>query len=268
MVHMRIIGGAVILSLVVAACGGADTGDTTTTDTVPLTTAPTTTVTTVPATSTTATPTTATPTTAPTTSTTVADRDDAVAGEPFDLGPQAGDELGVVGVEADDVLNVRAGPGVANEIIEILDPTAIGIVATGRNRLLTESIWYEIEVGGDTGWVSSRYVAYVGLTDDVTAQIIEQMGERPTAETMLDLGALVAEHVAGEEVDVRFSLTVAPTVGDLGEVTYDVVGLPDDSVLGVRLHIFGEPGDDGFGLRTVEQTILCRRGVTIDGLCI
>lgn len=30
-------------------------------------------------------------------------------------------------------------------------------------------------------------------------------------------------------------------VGDLGEVTFDVVGLGDDAMVGLRVHAFGEP---------------------------
>ena len=57
-------------------------------------------------------------------------------------------------------------------------------------------------------------------------------------------------------------------VGDLGEVTYDVIGFPDDSVTGVRLHVFGEPSGNGFVLRTVESTTLCARGATGGRLCL
>jgi hypothetical protein len=63
-------------------------------------------------------------------------------------------------------------------------------------------------------------------------------------------------------------MSVAPTVGDLGEVTYDVIGLGDDAVYGYRLHVFGEPVTDGFSLRTVERTYLCSRGVDADELCV
>ncbi|HUL99472.1 MAG TPA: hypothetical protein VLU24_08665, partial [Mycobacterium sp.] len=68
----------------------------------------------------------------------------------------------------------------------------------------------------------------------------------------------------------RATVTVAPTtVGDLGEVTYDVVGFPDDAIAGERLHILGTPGDR-FTLEKVEATSLCRRGVSGDspGLCV
>ena len=60
-----------------------------------------------------------------------------------------------------------------------------------------------------------------------------------------------------------------PTVGDLGEITVDVVGFPDDSVLGARLRVFAEPdpGGESFTVRTVESTTLCRRAVS-EGLCV
>ena len=64
-------------------------------------------------------------------------------------------------------------------------------------------------------------------------------------------------------------VSVAPTVGDLGEVTYDVVGLGDDSLGGYRLHIFGQPTDSGggFSLMAIEATAMCQRAVH-DGLCV
>lgn len=55
--------------------------------------------------------------------------------------------------------------------------------------------------------------------------------------------------------------------GDLGEVTWEVLGLADDSVWGLRLHVFGTPVPDGFSLKSVEQTDLCLRGGSPDGFC-
>jgi hypothetical protein len=87
---------------------------------------------------------------------------------------------------------------------------------------------------------------------------------------MEQLGQIVAASQAStDDPESRITLTVAPTVGDLGEVTFDVVGLADDSVLGVRLHVFGDPsGGAGFVLDTVELTVLCGRGGGGDGLCV
>jgi hypothetical protein len=193
-----------------------------------------------------------------------------VPGEPVELGPAAGEVLGVVGVAFDDVLNVRAAPGVDQRIVARLEPLADDVVATGAARLLGRSIWLEVTVDGTTGWANSAFLAWLGDTDDATSQIIDALGERPSAETMLDLGRVIAETAASDEPPSRITVTVAPAVGDLGEVTYDVVGLPDDSVFGVRLHVFGRPleGGEGFSLASVERTLLCGRGVTDDGLCV
>ena len=95
---------------------------------------------------------------------------------------------------------------------------------------------------------------------------------------MLDLGLIVAETMASDEPPSRIVLSVAPIVFEaLGEMTVDVVNIGDDSVLGFRLGVFADAGDDWmsenpgpFTLRSVERTILCytSRGVTEDGLCL
>ena len=75
----------------------------------------------------------------------------------------------------------------------------------------------------------------------------------------------------------RSAVSVAPIVFEaLGEIMIDVLNIGDDSVLGFRLGIFADAGDDWmsenpgpFTLRSVESTVLCytSRGVTEDGLC-
>jgi hypothetical protein len=184
--------------------------------------------------------------------------------------PEAGDVLGVVGVAHDDVLNVRAVPGAEATIVGTLEPLADDVVALGRSRQLPGSIWTEVQAGGATGWVNSSFVAYLGGVDDITSQVIEDIGETPMAETMTSLGLLVAATLASDDPPPRIVMVAPPTVGDLGEVTYDVIRVGDDAVRGTRLHVFGRPSEDGesFILKSVESTTLCGRGVTEDGLCI
>ena len=45
-------------------------------------------------------------------------------------------------------------------------------------------------------------------------------------------------------------------MSDLGEITVDVIGFPDDAQLGERLHVFAEPdpGGESFTVRSVEST--------------
>lgn len=187
-------------------------------------------------------------------------------GEVFEMFPYEGADLAVVGVQQSDVLNVRVGPGANFTVINELSPTETGLVATGHNRLVEDGIWVEVEVGGDTGWVSGQYVLQMGSVDDVTAEL----GELPTGGDLLDIAKAVGELRASDDPPSRIVVVEDPTVGDLGEVTIDVIGLGDDSVGGERLHIFAAPGEgsEGFVVKSVERTTLCSRGVTEDLLCL
>ncbi len=248
------------MALLVAACGG-DAADTTTTilDTSTTTAAPSTT-TTEPTTTTTTAPTTTT--TAPQATTTT------LAGEPIDFGPREGDVVMVIGVRHDDVLNLRAGPGADQPIVGEIPPTFTDLVALGNTRDLDPSFWIEVDYEGTTGWVHMGFIGYQGDTTDETSRLISELGERPVERTMTDLGELVAAQYASEDEQGSDIVQVTPvTTGDLAEVTYDVIGLADDAVRGVRIHVFAEQVDGGFSLRNVELTAICGRGVDEDLLC-
>ena len=188
-------------------------------------------------------------------------------GEPFEGFADNGDVLSVIGVADDDVLNMRAAPGIDQDIVATAAPTADNLVATGRARSLPNSIWYEVTLGAETGWVSLSFVAFAGSVDDATAQFFDG-ADSIVAETMTDLGAAVAAEFASQDPPSRITQSVAPVVGDLHEVIYDVVGLGDDAVAGFRLHIFGVPNEEGEGfvLFRIERTTFCTRGVVGD-LC-
>jgi hypothetical protein len=268
-----------VLALLLAACGGSDAGNATTVPNDPSTTIafpdtttlpPSTTTTTQPTTTTAPTTTTVPSTTTEPSPTTTAPADEPT-GAAVDFGPAAGDVLGVIGVAHDDVLNVRRGPGTGYEVVATLDPMSHDVVAAGNTwRMPSGSYWIEVDAEGKEGWVNLAYVAYLADTTDITAYAVEELGELPGAETMLELGMLIADALApvDGEFDVDVVASVAPTVGDLGEITFDVVGSGDDSVRGVRLHVFGTPSEsgEGFVLKSVEATPFCDRGVA-DGVC-
>lgn len=191
----------------------------------------------------------------------------ALPGEPIDIGPSEADVVAVVGVRHDDVLHLRAAPGPDEDSLATLDPLADDLVAQGQSRKLEDSVWYLVSVDGRAGWVNGSYVQYLGGVDDVTSMVIDQIGSTPRAATMQELGRIVAEQRASIEPASRITMTVPASLGSLGEVTYDVVGLGDDSIGGFRLHVFGTPDEDDFVLESVEQTVLCWRGVS-DGLCV
>lgn len=244
---LRLQAPLLVLTLVLAACGDgngevstATTGSSTTTTTTATTT----------------------PTTAPV--------DDAsLPGERVEIFPYEGDELMVVGVAADDKLNVRSGPGVEFDVILALDPLARDFVATGHNRRTGQSsFWAQIRVEGQTGWVNTVYILMPGQTEDFTSRLWPDPSDRPSARSMVELGRQVAQRRADTpQSDVV--VVDGPSVGDLAEITMDVIGIGDDAVGGERLVIFAEVEDGGrrFRVRSVELTTLCARAVTDDGLC-
>lgn len=242
----------IMLSLVAAACAVETSVPSTSTSSS--TTSVVETTTTIPPTSTT--------TSLPTTTT-------ELRGDPVEGGPQRGAVLAVVGVAHDDVLNLRAAPGADQPILAGIPPTYEEIVALGETRSLP-AWWVKVVYEDTVGWVNLSFLAFIGATSDVTAAILDQLGGSLEAATMTELGAEVAAAAASDDPPSDIVVVVDETVGDLGEITYDVIGLGDDSVAGVRLHIFGEPTTGGFSLRTVEMTALCQpvRGVDDDGLCV
>ena len=189
-------------------------------------------------------------------------------GEPFDLFvPQDGEMVSVVGVAHDDVLNIREGPGVSYAIVGTLAPTADDVAGTGVGRILESSIWWKVVALGTEGWVNASFVSRTGDVVDLTSIVVDGLGEIPAAETMMELGLIVATELASVDPASDIVMSVAPSAGDVGEVTYDILGFGDDSFAGYRLHIFGQSIEGEFSLMAVEATELCTRGTTAEGLC-
>jgi hypothetical protein len=192
-------------------------------------------------------------------------------GERVETFPYEGAQLAVVGVAADDTLNVRSGPGTEFDVVFDLDPMAMNATATGHNRSVGEAgFWSEIAVDGQTGWANTAHLLQPGQVSDITAALFPTPADRPKAKTMLELGQTVARLRASDDPESDIVVVDQPTVDDLGEITVDIIGLGDDSLGGERLKIFAEPGPDGesFTVRTVEATTFCSRGVTDDRLCV
>lgn len=182
-------------------------------------------------------------------------------------------EAGVTGVEADDVLNVRSLPGPDQQIVERLAPLRTGVALTGRARMVGDAAWYEIRADDTVGWVHSAFIDLVAGTTDITAEV-RDANLPPTAASMRELAEQVVRargldegyqlvwgprRVSGvsAEEQRRVVISDGPRVGDLGEITVDVIDTFDDSVAAERLTIFGQPAGDGFSLRSVERTLFC-----------
>jgi hypothetical protein len=205
------------------------------------------------------------------TGTTQSSNDAALPGEGQDIYPYQGAKLAVVGVAADDTLKVRSGPGTEFNVVFELRPTAMNATATGHNRSVPDAGWWsEIAVDGRTGWANTAFLLQPGQVDDITAALFPTPAERPTAESMAELGRTVARVRAGDASEAEIVVVDGPRTGDVGEISVDIIGLGDDSTGGERLHIFAEPGSDrrSFTVRSVEATTLCSRAVTPDRLCV
>jgi len=211
-----------------------------------------------------------TTTEATSTSTTADDPGGELPGEVIEIYPYEGASLAVVGVERDDTLAVRTGPGTDFDVVTELSPLATGVIATGHNRQVTDAIWAEVEAEGGTGWADVRYLLQLGATDDVTESLVDADGQLPAGETMVDVAGAVAERRASTEPPSRTAVIEDPEVGELGSITVDVIGLGDDALGGERLHILAEPVPEGeaFVVQSVQRLALCSRGVTDDGLCV
>ena len=223
-------------------------------------------------------------------------------GESYEFGPPAGAGLAVVGVAHDSALNVRDIPNgeviarLDNVMDGVRDPAVYarqadsddiiatvdlqsGIVATGNTRKLPTTIWHELRVGDLLGWASGSYLAPLGADRDATAEVVEALGGTPTADTLSDLGLQVSALFASTgEVQSQTTVSSRPGVFEaVGDVTLDVLGLPDDAVRGYRINITADAGEDWtqddpgpFTLRSATVTPICdsHRGVSEEGLCL
>ena len=210
-----------------------------------------------------------------------------LAGDAIGFGPAAGDRLIVVAVDFDDVLNVRDQPmgaiiamldiirGELEDRLWVLRPDSSvaaylvddAVVATGRARSLPRSTWYEVTVGGYTGWASAAYLAYPATVEDVTEEVIRAAGGVPEAASMDELVRIVVEalgpRISGEPVTV----SGPGWFEGLAEVEIDLV-VRGSRHFGQRLYIAADADidwDDTYEiidtrLRTVTLQTLCTRG--------
>jgi len=123
----------------------------------------------------------------------------------------------VTGVDADDVLNVRSGAGVANEIVATLAPDAAGITHTGATERVDTASWWEIlTADGGRGWANAEFLsvqravaADTRLAEEMTAQA--ELFLRSFAPAAAVDYALPDPHPAGIEIGGIGVFADAPT---------------------------------------------------------
>lgn len=117
---------------------------------------------------------------------------DQVAAEPSQIiaPDDAWDELEepwfVYGVDSDDVLNVRSGPGADSDVIFELDPTA-KVLRYSEVVFNDADRWGPVAVGSGVGWVN---LAFLRPVPSVSTPTVEGEPSLPVAELELVIGAL------------------------------------------------------------------------------
>ena len=122
--------------------------------------------------------------------------------------------LAVIGVDADDTLNVRSGPGVTNDVIGELSPFFVGVRWLDDDPVPVGSdVWLPVATSDVTGWVNARFVTPVEAEGPVGEALLRAAGEirlalssNETHQRMADL----ATDLFGTEVVVSTDAFVAP----------------------------------------------------------
>ena len=180
--------------------------------------------------------------------------------------------------DPDGGLNMRSAPGPTNSI---LNTFARGkeLITTGECTPVGTTEWWQVTTsdGGETGWVSSRFLTDTPVESMELGARIEDPDLDGLASESLDatIDLLADRYGFGGDRVVTF-IDGAGADAQGGSATYEVTGLKDDAIGGYRFEIDyffvkSEPqaleiiGIDPF--RVTTQAI-CNRGVTPDGLCI
>lgn len=170
---------------------------------------------------------------------------------PTELSPPIGPSLGmfaVVDVASDDLLNVRAQPGVAHAVVGTIPSYGIDVDVHAGGQEVGDSWWLPVHYQGVSGWVNSRYLSrQVGRVPEAIAARASQAIMALKKRDLAELSGLVHP-----DKGVRFSpyAYVQAVVG--GDLVFNAAQLPDlwnDATI-YRWGVYdgsGEPIDLTFG---------------------
>ena len=145
---------------------------------------------------------------------------------PTELAPPIGPSLGVfavVDVAGDDVLNVRARPGVAHPIVGTIPSSGMDVEVYAGGQEVGDSWWVPVQYQGLSGWVNSNYLArQVGRVPEAIAARASQAIMALKTRDLAKLSGLVHP-----DKGVRFSpyTYVRAAVG--GDVVFSAGQIPD-----------------------------------------
>jgi hypothetical protein len=127
----------------------------------------------------------------------------------------------VILVASDDVLKVRSGPGVENDVVTNLSPTATGVALTGRESHSGSSTWVEIVTDGGAGWVNEHFPAEPDsaanpFSEDLGIDLVDELaavfaGRGDLTETASRRGIFVTHHDRARAFTSLDTLLTDPT---------------------------------------------------------
>lgn len=178
--------------------------------------------------------------------------------------PAVTDEVAVIGLAGGESLDIHALPGLDQPVIGMVPAGAADVIVLGDAFETADGVtWWLVRYESTQGWVQPE-VAFVGATRNSTGRLQIALGDRGFD----DLDALaiaVAEEYAATATDAQIAVVSSTTAPP--RVTVDVVGFDDDAVAGVRLIVVGAGPAGRVQVESVQEIPLCRRGVTVEGLC-
>ncbi|MEM9135381.1 MAG: hypothetical protein AAF962_01185 [Actinomycetota bacterium] len=186
-----------------------------------------------------------------------------IPGDPFDIGPQEGDRLDVVGVAFDDELNFRVLPDPGSTIVDSVAPEAASpvVLSLGEGRLLTNSAWWHVTVDGEEAWANFTFLGMLGSTSSIGLDLFDRLPSTEFA-TVEEMAEAVADLRAGGPVPTVTFVTEPTLLTGEQSVVVDVIGIGDDAVKGERITLFYTdiPGRSGVDLFGADATAICSRG--------
>lgn len=180
--------------------------------------------------------------------------------------------VSVVGVEHDDVLNVRALPDPSADIVGEIPPFAQALLAGRERSLGSGARWVEVRLVGGYGWVNGNFLAHAeGEGEDVTADFSDY-GPYANIDDLIDaaLQGRAAELPSADGIVARHLDGASSDAGPGAPIYYtlDFLGGGDDAVRGERVRFDVEQGAEGYTISWARSMPLCQRGAMPDGQCV
>lgn len=171
----------------------------------------------------------------------------------------------VEGVDSNDSLNVREGPGVGFEIVTTLEPAA-GAIATGLTQQVGNSTWYQIGLAEcePVGWVNSSFLR----VEPAASATTETTPETAALSTLPSTGAADPAQPSDSRIELSPFATGLLALGVLGlfaGVIMAVRSRQHERVGGPPPGMVGPPGGPYFLARVDDHQDAEPRVIQIGG---